>query len=301
MSLFMGIDGGGSTLRVAIIDEHATIVAEVKQGTANPNLIGRDVAAAHIQAAMRDVLLQVDGTIDGVGIGIAGASAVYANDWLHGIIRDVLPSCHIAAASDNEIALVGALGKRHGILILAGTGSGVFGVNAAGDSAQVGGWGYLLGDEGSGYWMGLQALKNVADAFDRAEESPFTEVIAETLGVTSPRHLIESVYLSEQPIPTIANLAPIVLQLADEGMSEAQTITSQASAALVAQAQTAMTRLQMNDPQIAFAGSIVTHDNPVSRGVCAALGLSERPQALYRPVIGAALLAKLTLANSEAS
>ncbi|MEO1287640.1 MAG: BadF/BadG/BcrA/BcrD ATPase family protein, partial [Chloroflexota bacterium] len=213
MPYFMGIDGGGSALRVAIIDDTATVIVEVTEGTANPNLIGREGATHHIQSAMRLALEQCSDVI-GVGIGIAGASAEYATDWLLSVVHGVLPSAHVAPASDNEIALVGATGQREGLLILSGTGSGVFGINADGDKLQVGGWGYLLGDEGSGYWIGLQALKHATHCYDANETSLLYEAILTELNIDSGRGIIEAIYLSEKPVPTIACLSPIVLALA---------------------------------------------------------------------------------------
>lgn len=294
--IFMGIDGGGSTLRVVIVDAQMNVLVQVKRGTANPSLIGREAATTHIQDTMRAALTEADNPpIAAVGIGIAGASAEYAQDWLHAVVSDVLPSAHIAAASDNEIALVGALAQRQGILVLSGTGSGAFGVNAAGTALQVGGWGYLLGDEGSGYWIGLQALKHVTHSFDAGTSDPLSERILRTLSLQNGRQVIAAVYQAGRPIPTIAQLAPVVLELAADGVASAQSIAAAAARHLTEQAQTVMTRLQMPTPRIAFAGSILEHDNAVSEGLRQALQLHEKPQARYAPVIGAALLAQLSL------
>jgi len=297
MKRYMGIDGGGSTLRVAIIDEAANVLVEVTESTANPNLIGRDAAAQHIQSAMQAALAQVQNVV-GVGIGIAGASAEYAEDWLLSVVYGVLPSVHVAAASDNEIALVGATGRREGLLILSGTGSGIFGINPQGAKLQVGGWGYLIGDVGSGYWLGLQAVKHATSCYDRDQSTPFYEAVLAELGVNNGREIIQAVYLNEKPVPTVARLAPTVLAFAQRD-ADARIFVQQAVQDLAEQAHTAMQRLKMPQPTIAFAGSILQHDNPISRGLAAALNLSEIPQALYRPVIGAALLAQLSLKDAD--
>lgn len=297
MSYYMGIDGGGSTLRVALIHRDSLQPSvEIQRGTANPNLIGRETAAQQIQAAMRDSLSQAGITaeqVQGVGIGIAGASAAYASDWLHALVRAVLPTSHLVAASDNEIALVGALGKRQGLLLLSGTGSGAFGINASGNHLQVGGWGYLLGDEGSGYWLGVQALKVVIQAFDHDQTSALSQAISQHLGLHSARQLIETIYLGTQPIPTIAQLAPFILKQAAAGDPQARVICVQAADALYQQAILTIQRLDLHAPDIAFAGSILSHDNVISQDLCRRFDLAERPQARYRPVIGAALLAQL--------
>lgn len=297
MNRYMGIDGGGSTLRVAVIDHAANVLVEVTEGTANPNLIGRDAATQHIQSAMQAALAPV-GDVAGVGIGIAGASAEYAEDWLLSVVRGVLPSVHVAAASDNEIALVGATGKREGLLILSGTGSGVFGINPQGEKLQVGGWGYLLGDEGSGYWLGLQAIRYATRCYDRGLSTPFYEAVLTELGTNNGRGIIQAVYLNEKPVPTVARLAPTVLAFAEQD-ADARAIVQQAVDDLAQQASIAMQRLKMPEPTIAFAGSILQHENPVSQGLAAALNLPQIPQALYRPVIGAALLAQFSLKDAR--
>ena len=80
--VYAGIDGGGSTLRVAIIDDSLVSLAEEQRSTANPSVIGREAAAALIQDALRAAAARVSLPIEGVGIGVAGASAAHSADWL---------------------------------------------------------------------------------------------------------------------------------------------------------------------------------------------------------------------------
>lgn len=140
MRRFMGIDGGGSNLRVVIVDERMNELALQRSTTANPSVIGFDTSKTLIQQTIREALSQANmDTVDAVGIGIAGAAATRSQDWLESLVLEVLPETHIVASSDAEIALVGALGQRHGILILAGTGNIAYGVNTKGESAYLGG------------------------------------------------------------------------------------------------------------------------------------------------------------------
>src|SRR6185295_15071152 len=111
--------------------------------------------------------------LSGAGVGIAGASVIHSEDWLREVFSTIMPGVPFVPSSDLEIALVGALGERRGVLVLAGTGSAGFGINLAGQSLQVGGWGYLLGDEGSSYWIGMQALQMLTRLADgRADVVP---------------------------------------------------------------------------------------------------------------------------------
>jgi N-acetylglucosamine kinase-like BadF-type ATPase len=297
MTLYMGIDGGGSNLRVVIVDEQMQMRVTVQRGTANPRIIGQEQSALLIQDAMREALTQVTERVRGVGIGIAGASAVYARDWLENVIHAVLPDVPVAAGSDYEIALVGANGAREGVLLLAGTGSVAFGVNAAGKSLQVGGWGYLLGDEGSGYWIGMQALQVVTKIIDGQLQatSSLKQCIMDKLNLTQASDILAWVYGQKlTPVANVAQLSSLVLAEAQGGDTQSQMIITQAVDHLVHLAKTTMRQLDMIEAKIAFAGGLLESQNLLSAKVIEKLGLSEHPQAKYPPMLGAALLAKLT-------
>ncbi len=292
MSYFLGIDGGGSNLRVALVGESLSPIVEARRGTVNPNVVGFDEAKALIQSAVQEVLI-AGAPLSGVGIGIAGASL--AHDWMRDLITEVLPDVPVTTAIDVEIALVGAHGAREGVLVLAGTGSVAYGVNAQGEAAQAGGWGYLLGDEGSGYWLGLQAIRALtqwSDGFDLGAEVLAQRVMAR-LNLTVPREVIRWVY--PPSIKEIAALAPLVLSTADEGDPYAARIVLGGAWSLSSLVTTVVRRLGVPTLPIAFAGGLLTADNHLSRDLCNFLSLPTIPQPKYPPVIGAALLAKIML------
>ena len=301
---YIGIDGGGSNLRVVVVDDDMHVVAQSARGTVNPSVIGRDASAALIQEGLREVLaapfLQSESTnsIAGIGIGIAGASVIYAEPWLREVIAAVLPDVFVAPSMDNEIALVGAHGARQGVLVLAGTGSIAYGVNAAGESAQTGGWGYLLGDEGSGYWLGLEALRALIRWSDgmQPEAEALSQRVMRRMSFHEPADVIGWIYRQPPPTRELAQHAGVVLDAAAAGDPAAQDIVARGAEALAALTQAIISRLGMTEPQIAFAGGLLTSDNPLSRALCARLKLDAIPQAVYPPVIGAALLAKLNAA-----
>lgn len=304
MQGFIGIDGGGSNLRVVITDENMTELVRVMRGAVNPSTVGREQSAILIQDAIREALQKLNlETVDAVGMGIAGASAIYAEDWLRETIHTVLPDSFVVPASDNEIALIGGTGERYGLLLLSGTGSVGFGMNRAGEKVQVGGWGYILGDEGSGYWIGLQALKTLIHYIDSGKTlSPLAQKVATYLKEKNASHLVEWVYVQqENPIPVIAKIASLVLKLANNGDDEADKIISSASDAIIDLHSILIRRLNLVNPPIIFAGGLLSSENVMSRAVMQKLGLETLPQAKHEPVIGAALLAKLALAEKMQS
>jgi glucosamine kinase len=299
MSYWMGIDGGGSHLRVAITADDLTILTQVMDSTANPNIVGHDLASERVRNAFNLALSQAGlkpEDLMGIGVGIAGASATHSAEWLQSLTDSFAPGIPVALSSDLEIALVGACGERRGVLILAGTGSAAYGINETGESVQVGGWGYLISDEGGSYWIGRHALQLLTRHADGRQHLPvtFVKTILEALDLTAVSDLIPWLYHSRQSRNReIASLAPIVLQYAEQVESVLQ-IVDFAAQELMQLHSTVVRRLKMADAQVAFAGGLLENDNALSKRLCELLRLNKRPIPKYSAVIGAALLAQIT-------
>lgn len=296
----MGIDGGGSTIRVVVTTYDLRVAGDAHGSTANPSVVGADGAARVIHEAMRTALDAANLTprdIDAVALGIAGAAAHHSAAWVIEVASALLPEARIVPSADFEIALVGALGERRGVLLLAGTGSLAYGVNAAGENALVGGWGYLIDDAGGGFWLGKQAIEAVMRADDgRAPKTVLTERLLARFELRKPLDFVHWLYRSESPrIREIAACAPLVLDTAADGDAVAQGIVDRACDELVLAAQTVINRLSLESAGIAFAGGLLTNPNPLSAAVCNALHLDGIPTPRFSPVIGAALLARLSI------
>lgn len=298
--LFLGIDGGGSTLRVAVVDRQLISLCALTASSANPNLIGHDAAQGLIRRSVREVLMRANlqpGDIRAAAIGVAGASSIHSRAWLLQTLEPALPECLLVPSSDLEIALIGALAQRCGILLLAGTGSAVYGISPGGERLQIGGWGFLLGDEGSSYWIGRQLLRHLISVYDDGSpvESDLLSLhCLNSLGVKQPRELIAWLYRRDDaPAARIASLARVVIDAAEECSKPAMPILEKAAKSLVDQVAVMRQRLAFTDAPIAFAGGLLDNDNCYSLLVSKQTGLVERPVAKYPPVIGAALLAKM--------
>lgn len=296
--LLVGIDGGGSTVRVVVAAADLTILGQAEGGPANPGAVGRAAAAETIRGAVRAALAAAGVApqdVEAVGIGVAGAAASHSAAWLRDVVAGVAPGARLVPSADYEIALVGALGARRGVLVLAGTGSLAYGVNACGRSALAGGWGYLLGDEGSGYWLGLQGLRAVAAAADgRGPATALSAALLGALDLAEARELIGWLYhqAGQSRVQPIARLAELVLQAAARGDPVANELVVRGADALAQAARAVMRVLRMRHPPIAFAGGLLGAANPLSEALRARLDLPARPVAQYPPVIGAVLLAR---------
>lgn len=294
---YLGIDGGGSTLRAVLIDDNMEVLARAYGSSANPNAIGRDEAAKRIQALVRQCLSQRPTEPNAVGIGIAGASAAYASAWLRETVQAVLPDTSIVPSSDHEIALTGAMGRREGCLLIAGTGSVAFGIDDTGQSYQVGGWGYLLGDEGSGYWIGRELVQACIEDYDAGSEGSAWPIVRDYFGIATPRDLITAIYLDGNPVPKLAGLAPDLIQAATAGNPVAEAIINQAVQHLEAQFNTLQSRMLPFRGKVALAGSLLIEDTPLRQIMRERLSDHFQP-TLHSPVVGAALLAKLHTLNA---
>ncbi len=300
MIYYVGIDGGGSNLRVVITDEALRVVAGAQDETANPSTVGRPAAARRVVGAVRAALEQAGlaaAQIAGAGIGIAGASGEYAADWLQQVVHEALPDTLCVPSSDMEIALVGAHGARRGVLVLAGTGSVALAVDQQGRQARAGGWGYLLGDEGSGYWLGLEALRAITRAADgRGPATMLAGSVLDSLALPGVQAITLWLYApGELRTRDVARLAPLVCACAEEGDPVAGEIIHRAAAELALLRDTVVARLGLEDAPVAFAGGLLTERTALQVALCAALGLASAPVAQYPPVVGAALLARLAV------
>ena len=182
MGFYLGIDGGGTSCRAAVADASGRVLGTGQAGPAN---IASDLAGArdNILAATRDALAVAG--LKGfealsAGMGLAGANAAGMAEAL----RRALPFARIRVETDGIAAVKGALGARDGIVCAVGTGS-VFAAQVGGHIRQIGGWGLVLGDEGSGAWLGRALLREALRAAEGFRESSplLTGVLAEHGGV----------------------------------------------------------------------------------------------------------------------
>ena len=135
-------------------------------------------------------------------------------------------SCKITITNDAVAALTSGTFTQQGLVVIAGTGSIVYAVGKNHQVSRVGGWGYLLGDEGSGYYIGQEALRLITRHYDAigVNEDLFTATIMERLALKNPTEIITHVYEHPQPRVLIASVARVVLRLAEQNNDRAQKL-----------------------------------------------------------------------------
>lgn len=229
----IGIDGGGSKTTAILAREDGKIIDIQHVGPTNPNSVGIKEASARIQILLS--LLKENHPLlfnqtKALFAGIAGASTISNQEQLTEAIQLSLPvNCLIMVDHDAVIALYSGTFGKSGAVHIAGTGSVSYGIDLQSKRHRVGGWGYLIGDEGSGFSIGKAGLHAAFQAHDEIiSETTLSEKITRHFQVTKLPDVIPHVY-GDTARQTIASLAQLVMEAADENDAVAkQIITSEA-------------------------------------------------------------------------
>jgi N-acetylglucosamine kinase-like BadF-type ATPase len=297
----IGFDGGGSTTRAVIIEQHGDVIKVLGRGEAgssNYHGVGLDATRENCRKALHHALYQAevnDSQIAGFGFGLAGACSQADIAQLRPALAPLCGDAPFVVDEDAPAAQAGAFAGGPGAILIAGTGTNCYGVNAQGEVARADGWGPLLGDRGAGYRIGEAALRAICAAHDGAGESTsLTQPCLEKLGAGSTGDLIQIVYHPQFTRDRIAALFPIVLDEAGAGDSVAQGLLEYAGLEL---AQTARAVLQkIGVSQVALLGGVLEHAAPVRHAfethLRAAMADLQIVEPRYDAAVGAALLLK---------
>jgi len=221
------------------------------------------MSADHAAAVLHEVMETAIGdraiTPAAICLGIAGVDREDEARTVRAIMRRIGYKSRVLVVNDALIALVAGAQDAPGIVIIAGTGSIVYGRNAAGEAARAGGWGHMIGDEGSGYWIGREALAAVMRAADG--RGPATQLGGDILAhfaVDDESRLPRIVYDRDQPRMSVAALGPIVERAAELGDAVATRILERAADELVLAAGSVASQLNMRGDLFTFflAGGI---------------------------------------------
>jgi len=229
MTVVLGIDGGGTRTRGSLVEGERSL-AFAEHGSIKRLRVGAEVAEANLRALLKDLYAQAGvAGVKAASAGIASASMPGVAEWITAVFDDFGVE-RSEVVGDEVIALDGAFKGGPGILIIAGTGSNCVGRAPDGSRECAGGWSSRLGDEGSGYWIGLHAIRRALVAYDREEPTRILERVGQIWGT---RTLDELVNVGDgTPGPDFAALAPAISRLAEEGDAVALGVLQQAAADL---------------------------------------------------------------------
>lgn len=302
-SIVMGVDGGNTTSRVVLADSNGKVLGYGKSGPASVDGVDVDNAARHVREAVNAAWLNAGQSPQPVSASFWGMAGVVSEPD-RDLIREIVLGLQISDPNfigidhDIRISLAGGLGNLPGIALIVGTGSSCYGRTQTGDSVRVGGWGHLLDDGGSSYFLGLEALKAVVRSADgRSGETSLTNVVLNHFYIDDVQKVMNQVYSRGVGKVGISALAPLVVAEAQRGDVVANAILSTAFEELTILVKVASEKLQFShgEKRLTVTGGLAHSGdffrNGLYRSIRSQVPEIQIIEPLLPPVLGAVLLA----------
>ena len=287
MALYLALDVGGTKTAAALADEER-VLAQASSGSIKTLRLAPEEAAANLRNVLNRLQsqtgLHLPGAITRTCIGTSGAAAPGVRGWMEAALLDAVGGT-VLLLGDEVIALDAAFRGGRGALVIAGTGSNIVGRARSGQMVHTGGWGPALADEGSGHWIGTEALRSCFRAIDAAEPSTADAVYGD-----GHRHLIDPAHLplllrrmmgslgletlgdligaANAPGFRSAALVPVIAEVARDGDPLAAEVLERAGQDLAGLVSAVIRKVealekavsgQFTPPKVAFVGGILSH------------------------------------------
>jgi len=301
--VFLGVDGGATKTVTVCVDTHRHILGRHVSGSSNHNSVGDDNARSNLVAGIEGVLKESGRTsndVGGITLSMAGVDRPQDKELVSSWISSVLPNASYSIHNDAVAALAsGTDGVLYGVVVISGTGMIAYGFKSNGESARAGGWGPLLGDEGSGYHIGSEVLKAVARAKDgMIQPTQLTNKVFSFLSLQKEEDLITWAYTkNDEGWQRIAQLSSVAHEAARDNDIVAKRILTSAASSLVDTIQSVVRQLDIQGEfPLVMAGGNLDHDGSVLASELVRLLAERVPKARptrpkVEPALGAGFLA----------
>ena len=299
----VGVDGGGTATRAVVVDGTWRVLGRGEAASSNLYAVGQERAVSQIFAAVVAALERAGAArheIGAWGFGLAGARTATEQATLAEALKALTREAPAVVDEDAAAAWAGAFADdggrpQPGAILVAGTGVNCFGVGANGRRARADGWGPLLGDRGSGYWIGEAALRAAGAEADAGNTGGLLEGVLAHFGIASFDDLVPVAYAPDFSRAQVAALFPLIVTLARAGNNAAAALLRQAGVALGASAAVVMERLEVE--KLALFGGVLENSDEVRQALARELEGLYPGRTLVPPrfdaAIGAAVLAQL--------
>jgi N-acetylglucosamine kinase-like BadF-type ATPase len=302
----IGIDGGGTKTTSVLCALDGAILAEAQGAPTNFQIIGIERTSQTILDLIDMCCHSVGCSISQIGAVVAGLAGAGRSGDQQNVYNGIMDLAHarnlsinsLVVESDARIALEGAFSGKPGIIVIAGTGSIVYGKDEHGKTFRAGGWGRLIGDEGSGYAIGQQAFRAVARSLDdKSTKTKLTKLFEDKFGLNTQEAIIHSLYRENFDI---ASVAPIVIEAASRSDKAAKKILYNAASELVEVVEVILKKMNVSvkNPskrKMALIGGLLTEEQYYSRKVSSVIRKNMLPVSICSaessPVVGAAVMA----------
>lgn len=257
MNYIIGIDGGGTNTVGILATKDGQTIAKSQAGPSNYHVVGIEQTRYVLNEIISQLKHEVTANnLDSIKfcIGMAGLGRKEDKVVIGKICDEIGINIKRILTHDAHIGLVGGTGKQAGVIVISGTGSIVYGINEHGKEVRAGGWGYILGDEGSGYDIAIKGLQAVTRAADnRTHPTELTHLILNKLELSEPYDLIRWTHAANRH--EIAQLATLVFKAMEIGDTRAEEIIESAVSKLACAVETVVMQLEFAESfDIVFSG-----------------------------------------------
>ncbi|MEM2135785.1 MAG: BadF/BadG/BcrA/BcrD ATPase family protein [Candidatus Jordarchaeaceae archaeon] len=293
--LVLGVDGGATKTVCVVADENFKILGVGLAGSSNYHVVGVEAAQKSVALALkRAIPSKLKNSIDVCCFGIGGLNTKRDKKIISGFIKPLVAARKHIFVNDVVIAFHAATCGEPGIVMVAGTGSIAYGVNPEGKEGVAGGWGWLIGDEGSAFYIAKKALMCASKAYDgRGKPTSLVELFCSHLKISKFENIISKVYEEMKP-RDLALLAPLVTQAAQNGDDVAQNILEDAARELALTVKALAGKLNMKGRFTVGAAGGVFKSQPVWKFFQSEIQKqvpgAELTKPLEYPVIGALIM-----------
>ena len=302
-NLVVGVDGGGSTtLAVVARKDNGTVLGRGVGGPSNIQAVGVAAGLAALDAAIGDAFRNAGlprGRVAAACLGLAGVDWQGGLDVVRGWADRIGLANNVSVANDSTLLLAAGTPDGWGLAVVCGTGSIAFARTADGRDGRCGGWGYLLGDEGSGFQIAVAALRAACRDYDRCGlPTALTLLLPERMGLSDPPAMIDAVYRGPWDRAAISGLAPVVFRAAADGDPVATWIVRREAAALAKTAAGAARNVGLlgSPVPVALAGGVVLENESYRAMLLEAMAAEGvvlgAVEVVEEPVVGAVTLAR---------
>lgn len=301
--LYLGVDGGGTSTTCWIGDGSGRVLGRAVAGPSNRKAVGSEAAREALDASIRLAFADTGREprpVAAACLGLAGFDRPEDRSWLEGWASGSAWEGPLILVNDGDLVVAAGTPEGWGVALIAGTGSIAVGRDPSGATARAGGWGYLLGDEGSAYAVALAGLRKVARRADGREPAASPSLAArlcEALGIGSTEALVSAIYREGVDRARIAALAPAVVASSEDDPSILREILEPAGVELASMVEAVASKLELpgGPLPLAMAGSFLLNCRALAKVVLGSLETRGCPVSatfVVDPVEGALALAR---------
>lgn len=254
-SYWIAIEGGGTRSRLSFVNKQL----EERCQQEGPSLHAQRLSLDMLGTRSRELIYRTrqhceitDDSVEGLALALAGADRADEQETIRKALQPIFPDWSMYVTSDVRATHTGAFNNKPGILVIAGTGSIVLGKNDA-QWQRAGGYGYRMGDEGSGHLIGTEGLRAAGRHYDGQLNTHLTILLEQELNITSRDELIRWTYDADN---TPSRIAPYVIQCAEEGDQVCQSILRRQIGQLIQLVQTLITDLDLEKGPLSYHGGL---------------------------------------------